>query len=65
MNPVEKWGQNFCSIAPKFLAKNQQYGMMKKITKRVYNNSSIPQQNRLRPEWQDRPDLKRDEVRRK
>ena len=30
MNPVEKWGQNFCSIAPKFLAKNQQYGMMKK-----------------------------------
>ena len=23
MNPVEKWGQNFCSIAPKFLAKNQ------------------------------------------
>jgi len=36
-----------------------------KITKRVYNNSSIPQQNWLRPEWQDRPDLKRDEVRRK
>ena len=30
MNPVEKWGQNFCSIAPKFLAKNQQYEMMKK-----------------------------------
>jgi hypothetical protein len=30
MNLVEKWGQNFCSIAPKFLAKNQQYGMMKK-----------------------------------
>ena len=24
----KKWGQNFCSIAPKFLAKNQQYGMM-------------------------------------
>lgn len=36
-----------------------------KIMKRVYNNSSIPQQNRLRPEWQGRPDLKRDEVRRK
>ena len=64
MNPVEKWGQNFCSIAPKFLAKISNMND-EKITKRVYNNSSIPQQNRLRPEWQDRPDLKRDEVRRK